>query len=194
MRVDERMTKEVKCCRVEDSLAAAARLLWEHDCGCAPVVDDDGRLRGMLTDRDICMAAYTTGRGLHDLWVADVMSKSLATTRPEESLREAEMVMRANGVRRLPVLDDQRRVIGLISCNDLCRWVDDGGSNGAQHHDAVHLVRTLATVGQRRLPAGMPAAAVEPAAPPPRRQPAWALEPRILGSLTTPLASIPTKA
>ncbi len=48
MRVDERMTKNVKCCNTGDSLAAAARLLWEHDCGCAPVVDEDGRLRGIL--------------------------------------------------------------------------------------------------------------------------------------------------
>src|SRR5580765_5516446 len=162
MRVEERMTRDVKCCKVQDSLAEAARLLWEHDCGCVPVVDDDGHLLGMLTDRDICMAAYTSGRVLHELKVADTMAWNIATTRPHESLREAEMVMRGRGVRRLPVLDDQRRVIGLLSCNDLCRWVDDGGSNGSQHHDAVHLVRTLATVGRPRDAAMVEAAAPEP--------------------------------
>jgi CBS domain-containing protein len=153
MRIEERMTKDVKCCAVQDSLAAAARILWEHDFGCAPVIDEGGHLHGMLTDRDICMAAYISGRGLHDLKVADIMTRNVASVRPQESLRDAELLMRARGVRRLPVVDDQRRVIGLLSCNDLCRWVDDGGSNDSVHHDAVHLVRTLATVGRPRVAA-----------------------------------------
>lgn len=153
MRVDERMTKNVRCCNTGDSLAEAARLLWEHDCGCAPVVDDEGQLLGIVTDRDICMAAYTTGRGLHELHVADIMARNLATARPQESLHQAELIMRARGVRRLPVVDERHRVVGMLSCNDLCRWVDDGGSNGSQHHDAVHLVGTLATVGRPRVAA-----------------------------------------
>ena len=96
------------------------------------------------------MAAYTSGRGLHELKVADIMTENVATIGREESLQDAEEAMRARGVRRLPVLDEERRLIGVLSCNDLCRWVDDGGSNGARHHDATHLVRTLATIGKPR--------------------------------------------
>jgi CBS domain-containing protein len=183
MRVDERMTKNVKCCSAGDSLAEAARLLWEHDCGCAPVVDGNGRLQGILTDRDICMAAYTTGRGLHELHVADIMARNIATARPQESLQQAEMIMRARGVRRLPVVNEQHRVVGMLSCNDLCRWVDDGGSNGSQHHDAVHLVGTLATVGRPRAAAKADTDAQGPPAPPPP----LVSEPRASAGSHTPL-------
>jgi hypothetical protein len=58
-------------------------------------------------------------------------------------------------------------VIGMLTCNDLCRWVDDGGSNGSQHHDAVHLVGTLATVGKPRVATKVDADALQgPPAPP----------------------------
>ena len=152
MRVDERMTKNICCCRSDESLAAAARQLWDNDCGCLPVLDRRGQLRGMITDRDICMAAMTTGKPLAELRVGDAMAKDVACARPSESLQDAELTMRSRAVRRLPVLDEQNHVIGLLTCNDLFRWVDDGGANVGTHHDAVHLVRTLATIGRTRRP------------------------------------------
>ncbi|MEJ2206874.1 MAG: CBS domain-containing protein [Gemmatimonadota bacterium] len=117
------------------------------------------------------MAAYTSGRRLHELKVAEIMTEDVATIGPQESLRDAEKAMRARGVRRLPVIDEERRVIGVLSCNDICRWVDDVGSNGARHHDATHLGRTLATIGKPRGPAAVGSlasnapTALEPAAP-----------------------------
>lgn len=150
MLVRERMTTDVKSCRASDSLADAAKLLWEQDCGCVPVTDEHGLVRGMLTDRDICMAAYTTGKRLGELKVGDTMANQVAVARPGQSVHEAEMVMRARGVRRLPVVDEQRRLVGILSCNDLCRWVDDGGTGNGESHDAKHLIRTLATVGRSR--------------------------------------------
>lgn len=152
MRVEERMTKDICCCRTEDSLATAARQLWDRDCGCLPVVDDRGHVLGMITDRDICMAAMTTGKALTELLVAYAMARNVAVTRPSDSLHEAEMIMRARSVRRLPVLDEQNRVIGILSCNDLFRWVDDDRANGAAVHDAFHLARTLAAVGRSQGP------------------------------------------
>lgn len=173
MRVDERMSKTIHSCRSGDSLATAAKAMSEHDCGCVPVVDDRGHVLGMLTDRDICMAALTSGLSLQALLVDKFMTVNVASARPSDSLVGAEMVMRARGVRRLPVLDDQDRIIGMLSCNDLLRWVDDGGTNGVTHHDAVHLVRTLAMVGKPKAAAASPASpqqtpAVDAAQAPPR--------------------------
>lgn len=166
MLVRERMTKDVCCCQGTDTLAEAARHLWERDCGCLPVVDEHGHVHGMLTDRDICMAAYTTGRNLAELHVRDAMAHGVATTHPAESLRDAELRMRTKAVRRLPVIDEQRRIVGMLSLNDLFRRTDDAGA-GATSSDAVHLVHTVAVLGRSRRHAASPAAATDqPAARP----------------------------
>jgi predicted transcriptional regulator len=60
-RIEKLMHRPVVTCHVNDSLANAARLLWEQDCGALPVVDERGRVVAMITDRDICMVAYTQG-------------------------------------------------------------------------------------------------------------------------------------
>jgi CBS domain-containing protein len=166
MNVEEGMTTIVQHCSPKDSLADAARVLWDHDCGCAPVLDDNGDLCGILTDRDICMAAYTSGRSLHELNVGSIMTRDVATIGPKQSLRAAEETMRTRGVRRLLVLDEVRQVVGVLGCNDLLRWVDDGGSNDTRHHDATHLVRTLAKIGERRNSNSVTRTVVAPTASP----------------------------
>ena len=67
MRIGDLMTREVQCCAVGDSLNEAARIMWESDCGVVPVVDSEHRVVGVVTDRDISMAAYTRGRTLQDV-------------------------------------------------------------------------------------------------------------------------------
>jgi CBS-domain-containing membrane protein len=152
------MTRAVITCDAEDTLAAAARRMWDRDCGCLPVVDAHGHVVGMITDRDVCMAAYTTGKPLSELRVAAVMARSVATARPDDSLQDAERTMRQHAVRRLPVLDEGARVIGILSCNDLFRDAEDrddrtdSDDDAMAAHDAVHLVRTMAAIGRRRQP------------------------------------------
>jgi CBS-domain-containing membrane protein len=152
------MTRTVVTCDAEDTLAAAARRMWDGDCGCLPVVDAHCHVVGMVTDRDVCMAAYTTGKPLSELRVAAVMARSVASTRPDDSLQDAERTMRQHAVRRLPVLDERARVIGILSCNDLFRDAEDrddrndSDDDGMAAHDAVHLVRTMAAIGRRRQP------------------------------------------
>ena len=158
------MTKECCCCHADDTLGEAARQLWEHDCGSLPVVDADGVVQGMLTDRDICMAAYTTGKSLSNLRVASAMATAVATTHAAQSLREAELVMRSHSVRRLPVVDEGGRLVGMLSLNDLFRWTDDATA-GATSSDAIHLVRTVATLGSSRHPRTVAAKPATVAAP-----------------------------
>jgi CBS domain-containing protein len=152
VQVHEKMSRNVAHCSAETRLAQAARKLWDGDCGALPVVDGRSHVIGMITDRDICMAAMTTGKPLDALRVADAMAKDVVTARTTDSLHEAELLMRAHAVRRLPVLDDQNRLIGLLSCNDLIRWVDDCSAPASRERDATHLVRTLATIGRTRRP------------------------------------------
>ena len=119
MKVSEIMTAEVKCCHAKDSLNTAAQLMWDFDCGCIPVVDDSGRPIAMLTDRDVCMAAYTQGAKLTDRPVASAMSKEIYTCRTDDELALVEEMMRQCRVRRLPVIDAQGRLAGIISLNDI---------------------------------------------------------------------------
>lgn len=121
MKVEELMTTEVGSCRPYDAADEAARIMWEQDCGAAPVVDQDGRVVAVLTDRDICMAAFTQGRALADIRVSSAMSRGLWSCRPEDDVKHAEKTMRAHQVRRLPVVDAEGRLVGILSLSDLAR-------------------------------------------------------------------------
>lgn len=121
MKVQSIMTGEVVVCRPEDSLETAARLLWERDCGSLPVVDAAGRTRAMITDRDICMGAYTTGRPLAELRVADSMSSRLIACQAGDSIEEAARTMSEHALRRLPVVDDDGVLRGVVCLSDLAR-------------------------------------------------------------------------
>src|SRR3569832_1526531 len=115
------MSKPVAVCQLNDSLDQAARLMWEDDCGAGPVVDSAGRAVAMLTDRDICMAAYTQGKPLRDVSVRTAMSQSLHTCSPEASLESVEQQMMQHQIRRIPVVDSEGRPVGILSLNDLAR-------------------------------------------------------------------------
>ncbi len=121
MNVFEVMTRRVFSCRPEDSLETAAAVMWDHDVGCLPVVGEGGAVVGMITDRDICMAAYMRGARLAEVDVASVMSRALYACSPEQSVSKAEEVMRLDRIRRTPVVDEQGRLIGILSLGDLAR-------------------------------------------------------------------------
>ncbi|MCA8948525.1 MAG: CBS domain-containing protein [Planctomycetes bacterium] len=121
MKTIEVMSTAPRTVRVVDRLDAAARTLWEADCGVVPVVDASGELVGIVTDRDLCMASYTQGRSLTEIPVAAVMSQQLATCRPDEPLSDVMQTMQRLRVHRLPVVDAHGKLVGMISTNDLVR-------------------------------------------------------------------------
>lgn len=120
-RARDLMSSGVATCRPDDSVNTAARLMWEHDCGCVPVVTGDGILVGMITDRDICMAAYTQGRRLEEIKVSRVMAKAVQSIAPDDTIESALQRMAEYQVRRLPVVDHWHHVIGILSLNDIAR-------------------------------------------------------------------------
>lgn len=123
MRVEQLMTRQVRSCNPDDSLAEAARIMWESDCGCLPVRSGNGadHVAGVITDRDICMAAMFQGKPLGDLRVADVMNSQVKACRPTDSAETAERLMATARIRRLPVLDAQNGLVGIITLADLAR-------------------------------------------------------------------------
>jgi CBS domain-containing protein len=121
MKVLDLMTEDVGTCRPYEGVDKGAKVMWEQDCGAVPVVDQDRRVVAMLTDRDICMASFTQGRGLSEIRVSSAMSKNLWTCRPDDDVADAEAVMRTHKVRRLPVVDAEGKLAGILSLSDLAR-------------------------------------------------------------------------
>jgi len=124
MKVEQLMTRTVRACRESDSLNDAARIMWEADCGCVPVLaagDGGARVAGMITDRDICMAAYFQGRPLTEIGVSSAMAHPAFSCRTTDSLAVALRVVETNQVHRLPVLDAADQLVGMISLADLAR-------------------------------------------------------------------------
>lgn len=120
-RVQDAMTRTVATCQAGDMLNRAAQLMWETDCGAVPIVDEGNKLIGMITDRDICMAAYTKGLPLRELPVTGTMSTQLHSCRPSDSLRSVMDMMTKYQVRRVPVVDEEGRVVGIVSLADVAR-------------------------------------------------------------------------
>jgi CBS domain-containing protein len=146
MRIHEIMSQPVITAPTTCALDAAARLMWEFDCGIVPVVGPDGCLAGVITDRDICMAAYTQDKPLSAIQVTSAMTKRVLSLRVDDAIEAAERVMRDNQIRRVPVLDPERRPVGMVAMNDIARFTAPATASGADRE----LVETLAAIGQAR--------------------------------------------
>jgi mannose-1-phosphate guanylyltransferase len=121
MKVGQLMQREVAKVSPEDGLDRAATVMRERDCGFLPVVVRGQRVAGVLTDRDICMAAARTERALSKLKVGDHMTRLVHTCEPTDDVREAERAMALHQVRRLPVVDREGNLVGVLSLDDVAR-------------------------------------------------------------------------
>jgi CBS domain-containing protein len=124
MNASELMSHPVVTCPVDSDLRTAARLLWEYDVGALALTDRDGRLAGIVTDRDICMAICTRDAPLEDIDVRTTMSKDALVCHGTDSLDAVEALMRAGHVYRIPVVDDDHRPVGIVSITDLARLAE----------------------------------------------------------------------
>ena len=120
-------------------------MMWEYDIGVVPIVDDLGQLVGIVTDRDACMAAYLQGQPLQIIPCEVAMSTRLVTCRPLDTDLAVASLMAKNKVRRVPVIDDLRRPIGMVSLNDLALAAARG-----RDLPATTVVGTLAAISEHR--------------------------------------------
>lgn len=128
MKIKDIMSRNVVTSAVSASLAGPAQVMWEKDVGFVPIVDPQSdRLVGVITDRDLAITAYLKGRPLHEIPVVEVMQKTVLTCREDEDAGRAQALMRRAQIHRLPVVDAQGRLAGVISMNDLARC--------ATHHE-----------------------------------------------------------
>lgn len=145
MNAADIMTRDVATVRPTETLEQAAQLMWEADCGAIPIVDGGDQVVGMITDRDICMAALVQGRLLSEMSVMSAAATDPAIAREDDPVEVVESLMRTHQVRRVPIVDHTRRLVGIISLTDIARHTRQNGG----HHDALSpevLASTLAAI------------------------------------------------
>jgi CBS domain-containing protein len=152
MVVADLMTRRAASVTPFSTLAEAAQLLWEHDCGALPVLERDSkRVIGMITDRDICMACWSRNRSPSDGFVSQAMSQHLVYCHPNESIERAEIIMHANQIRRLPVVDTEERLVGILSLADIARATESAPKLSAVRALSTdNLTSTLAGICRTR--------------------------------------------
>lgn len=141
-KISDVMHRGVVTCRTDTSLDEAARLMRDNDCGAVPIVDERDRLVGIVTDRDITLCALENGGALRDITVRHAMSTHVAVVHERDDVQEAERQMSRHQVRRVPVVDDDRRVVGMVALADLALHADKSNVRNDLNRDAVGAVLT----------------------------------------------------
>jgi CBS domain-containing protein len=118
MRAKDIMTKDPECCRRDDTAQQAARVMRDRDCGCLPIVDDAGRVVGIVTDRDLAVRGIASGKDPATK-LNDLMTPVATCCGPDDDLRDVEKKMAELQVRRIPIVDGGGRCVGIVSQADI---------------------------------------------------------------------------
>jgi CBS domain-containing protein len=124
MKVQDIMTQEVSCGSPATNAAAAAEIMWTKNCGSLPIVEDGGRVVGMITDRDLFIALGTQNRRASELLVGEIMRREPAVCAPEDDIRNALKTMAKQQIQRLPVVDASGALKGILSIDDVLLHTD----------------------------------------------------------------------
>ena len=151
MQIKDIMTPQPRTASPRTTLAEAAQLLWNGDCGILPVTDE-GKLVGVVTDRDMYIALGTRNQPASDIAVGDVASATVWTCAPTDDVHVALDTMRERRVRRLPVVADGS-LVGIVSLNDLALVA--GAGKPVRNEEVVDTFKAICA--HRPLPAAVAA-------------------------------------
>lgn len=152
MKVKEVMTQSAVCCKPDTNVGAAVELLWVRNCGMLPVVGNDQKLLGVVTDRDICIAMGTRNRLAADLTVGEIATQKVFTCKPDDEIHEALQTMAEKQVRRLPVVNKEGVPQGMLSMDDIITHGDLNKWEGACELSAEEIIRGLKKLYGQQLP------------------------------------------
>ena len=152
MKVKEVMMCTPYTCRREANLGEAAELMWKGSCGFLPMTAPDGKVCGVITDRDICIALGTRNKLAGEITVGEVSGGILFACSPEDEIHVALLTMREGKVRRLPVIDSEGKAVGVLSMDDVLLRAEPSGSGRIVELSTDEVVRSFRVINQRELP------------------------------------------
>ncbi len=155
MNVQEIMTSDVQCCSPNTNLAAAAKMMWDSDCGALPVLNVHGQVLGMITDRDICMAAATKNKPASEITVWETVSGKAYICRMADDVHTALDIMKREKIRRLPVVDEDGVLQGIVAMNDLILAAGEGKGKKASDISCEDVMRTMKAINEHRILVGI---------------------------------------
>ena len=155
MKVQDIMTSDVQCCGPDTNLAAAAKMMWDSDCGALPVLNVEGRVMGMITDRDICMAAATKNRSASDITVWETVSGKAYTCQMSDDVHTALDIMKRDKVRRLPVVDEDGVLQGIVAINDFVLLAGETKAGKLPSISYEDVLRTMKAISAHRVLVGI---------------------------------------
>jgi CBS domain-containing protein len=150
MKVRRIMTSNVAACSPDTILSAAAGLMWHYDCGVIPVIDENRKVVGVITDRDICMAAAMSNQPASQIVVSEIISGEVFACAPEDEVSEALATMQRRQVLRLPVVDRGGTLQGILSMNDIVLRAEDGRKRAGDGISYAEVINTRKVIGQSR--------------------------------------------
>ena len=144
MKVKEIMTGNPSVCDLNESLSHAAKTMWEADCGVLPVLKDGNEIVGLITDRDICMALAMRDCNAATVSAEEVITGEVYSVGPEDEIQKALQVMQEHQVRRLPVVNAEGELEGMLSMNDIVLQAQaDGNDEEMTYADVVNTYKTI---------------------------------------------------
>jgi CBS domain-containing protein len=152
MKVKDIMMGTPYYCQLETNLGAATELMWNANCGFLSVKSTEGKVVGVITDRDICIALGTRNRPAGEVTVAEVPTGKLYTCAPDDDIHMALQTLKEATVRRLPVVSRDGTLVGVLSMDDILLRAEPSRLGKEPELTSDEVVRTLRSITQRRVP------------------------------------------
>jgi len=149
MKVKDAMMETPYYCQPENNLGSATELMWNANCGFLPVQSADGKIIGVITDRDICIALGTRNCPAGEVSVGEVMSGKLHSCAPDDDIHMALQTMMQAKIRRLPVMAQNGTLVGVLSMDDIVFRAEPRSPGKEPELSSDEVVRTLRSIAQR---------------------------------------------
>ena len=159
MKVKDVMMGTPYCVMLQANLGTATELMWRGNCGFLPVVDAAKKVCGVVTDRDICVALGTRNQTAGEVRVEEIVQRKVYACNQEDDVHMALQSMREGHVRRLPVVDREGNLAGVVSMDDILLHAEPNSFGNEPELSANEVVRAYRTIMKKDLPVSMKKAA-----------------------------------